>query len=166
MSISGFIDEDEGTSLLFYVAHGMLRPDLLPQLLELKLTWYDGRLICEVVDQRRALGRAVRTQLRVAEEDLVAFGVDAERQVLLAEYPLLCLEPTPQVANLARAAMADRQRWEPSQMQSRSKLLFLSKRSPEIFVDAQTIAAPTRVTQEQEDEYRKRMVDRLLSQSS
>jgi hypothetical protein len=133
LSISGMITDEEGTSLLFCISRGMLRPGFMPQLLDLKLTWYDGRLICEVSDQRRALGRSVRTQLRVAEEDIIPFGVEAEQQVILAQYPLLCLDPTPQVGNLARAAMADRRRWEPPDMQGESKLLFVSRRSPEIF---------------------------------
>jgi hypothetical protein len=163
IGVAGMIDEEEGRSLLFYISHGMLRPGLLPQLLDLKLTWYDGRLICEVIDYRRALGRSVRTQLRVAEEDIVAFGVEAEQQVLLAQYPLLCLEPTPQVANLARAAIADRRRWEPSDIEGESKMRFVARRCPEIFVKAEATAKPPKVTQEQEDEYRQRMIEKLLT---
>jgi hypothetical protein len=163
VALGGLIDDDEGRALLFYIAHGVLRPGLLPALLDLKLAWYDGALICEVVDRRRRLGRAVRTHLRVAEEDLVPFGADAEQQVLLAQYPLLCLEPTPQVANDARVAGADRRRWEPSDIDGESKLLFVAKRSPGIFVRAEARAPPPRVTQEQEDEYRRLMVEKLLS---
>jgi hypothetical protein len=164
IAMSGFIDDDEGRSLLFYISHGILRPGLLSQLLDLKLTWYDGKLICEVIDNRRTLGRAVRTQLRVAEEDVVRFGVEVEQQFLLAQYPLLCLDPTPQVANLARAAVADRRRWEPSDVEGESKMLFVSRRSPDIFVRPETTPARTQITQEQEDEYRQRMIEKLLAE--
>jgi hypothetical protein len=163
LGISGMIDEDEGRSLLFYVSRGILRPGLLPPLLDLKLTWYDGSLICEVTDARRTLGRTIRTQLRVAHEDVVAFGIDVEQQVLLAQHPLLCLDPTTQVGNLARVALNDRQRWEPSEMGGESKMLFVARRCPEIFFKAERRQAPHRITREQEDEYRQQMIEKLLA---
>jgi hypothetical protein len=157
------IDEDKGRSLLFCVSRGILRPGLLPQLLDLKLTWYDGSLICEVTDARRTLGRTIRTQLRVAHEDVVAFGIDVEQQVLLAQHPLLCQGPTPQVGNLARVALNDRQRWDPPEMGAESKMLFVARRCPGIFFKAERRQAPQRITREQEDEYRQQMIKKLLA---
>jgi hypothetical protein len=163
IGITGLIDEDEGRSLLFYISRGFLRPGLLQPLLELGLTWYDGCLICEVIDNRRQLGRTIRTQLRVAQEDVVSFGVDSEQQLLLAQYPFLCLDPSPQVGNLARLAVKDRQRWEPQAVEGESKMMFVARRNPEVFFMAETRPEPPKISQEEEDKFRREMIKKLLA---
>jgi hypothetical protein len=167
-SSSGHIDDEEGRSLLFYIGHGMLQTGLLPKLMDIGLTWYDGCLICEVVDQRRRLGRAVRTQLRVAQEDLTSFGLEAEQQVLLQQYPLLCVDPDPQVGRLSRLAFADRQRWEASGIDCESKMAFVSRISPGLFLNknlgCERKGDGKRLVQEY-DEFRRLMIDKLMQKN-
>ena len=165
IGLSGNIDDDEGTSVLAYVSRGMLVPGLLKQLLELNLTWYDGCLLCEVTDRRRRLSRTVWTMLSVAQDDVVEAGIDTEQHVLLAQYPLLCLEPDPQVGRIARVAQADRLRWEPSQVEHESKMRFVARRVPHIFVQEQGCEAPNKeVSKDEEHEIRQQMIARLMAE--
>lgn len=163
--ISGNIDDDEGTSVLAHVSRGALLPGLLKQLLELSLTWYDGCLLCEVTDRRRTLSRTVWTMLSVAQEDIVDAGMDTEQHVLLAKFPLLCLEPDPEVGRIARVAHADRIRWEPAQDEHESKMRFVSRRVPKVFVQEPARDVPNQeVSHDEEESFKKRMMDRLLAE--
>lgn len=162
------IDGAEGHALLMYISQGILKPGLLRQLLDLNLTWYDGCLICEITDERRKLKRTVRTQLKVAQEDIVEItsstssGLETEQHFLMAQYPLLCLEPDKQVGNVARAAHADRRRWEPSAVERESKIRFVARKRPELFIKTATNGKPE-VTQTDEDAFRKKMIQRLMT---
>lgn len=165
ISLGGHIDGDEGTQVLAHVSRGYLQPGLLKQLLELNLTWYDGCLLCEVTDYRRRLSRTVWTMLRVAQEDIVEAGIDTEQHVLLAKYPLLCLDADPEVGRMARTALSDRMRWEPATGERETKIRFVSRRVPEVFVNEESGERhPREVSQDDENAFREKMIARLLAE--
>lgn len=163
---TGSLNDDEGLEILYYISQGLIVPGILKQLKQLHLTWYDGCLICEILDNRRKFPKTVRTQLRVHPNDVASFGFEAEQQFLLIQTPHLCLDPNPQVANVARIAMQDRQRWEPSHEKRESTYIHVSRDRPEIFIRRETPSCMKPVTQEQENSYREAMISKLLEVSS
>jgi hypothetical protein len=74
----------------------------------------------------------------------------------------LCLDPDPQVGNLARAALRDRQRWGTSVLEGESKMMFVARRNPDVFFRAETRPQPPKISQEEENFFRQQMIQKLL----
>jgi len=88
---------------------GFLPIGLFPSLIKLDLTWYDGGLICEIVDHRRKLIKATRIMLRINPSEQLDCSPEQEQDYLLSRYPLLCLDPEEEVSVLSRCAYSDKQ---------------------------------------------------------
>lgn len=159
---TGHIDEADGQDILSNISKGILRPGLLKHLLDMNLTWYDGCLICEITDHRRKLNRRVRTHLRVAQEDIIDADIETQQQIVTAQYPLLCLDPDKQVGNLARVAFADRKRWEPSSVERESKMRFVARKCPSLFIKPAQVRHE--VTRADEDAFRAKMIQSLMTE--
>lgn len=177
--VTGSIDDEVGISILSYISRGLLKPGLLQKLKNKNLYWYDGCLICEIIDYRRSVPRSVRTQLKVSQYDIQSYGIECEQQFILAQNPLICLDPSPAVANVARAAMNNRLRWEPSDTTEESKLQFVARRRPDLFIQedshqkkelsaqssSSSLSNDGKFTNSQRKNYRQRMIDTMLGVS-
>ena len=166
--VTGSIDDEVGISILSYVS------GLLSVLKNKNLSWYDGCLICEIIDCRRNVPKSVRTQLRVSQYDIQSYGIESEQSFILAQNPLICLDPSPSVANVARAAMNDRLRWEPDDITEESKLQFVARRRPDLFLkgrekkerDAQNQSSnESKFNYNQQKNYRQKMIESMLGTS-
>lgn len=174
--VTGSIDDEVGISILSYVSRGLLKPGLLQKLKNKNLSWYDGCLICEIIDCRRNTPKSVRTQLRVSQYDIQSYGIESEQQFILAQNPLICLDPSPAVANIARTAMSDRLRWEPYDTMEESKLQFVARRRPDLFLQEReqrkeissqsSFSNEGRFTHSQKKIYRQKMIESMLGISS
>lgn len=173
--ITGSIDDKLGRSILSYVSRGLLKPGLLTILknkdLLKNLSWYDGCLICEIIDCRRAVSRRVRTQLRISQYDIQPYGIDSEQSFILAQNPLICLDTSTSVANVARAAMRDRLRWEPEDLMSESNLQFVARRRPDLFLQGKeknesesqiSSSIEGKFSRPQQKKYRQKMIESML----
>lgn len=126
---------DNASRVLSYVSQGLLPPKLLESLKDLNLVWYDGGLICEISDQRKAYSHPLRVLMRVNPIDITNYGFDIEQEYLLNRHPLLCLDPDIRVSKLARTITADSQRWQPNQTTSQTPAEFLQSECPSIFIE-------------------------------
>ncbi|OHT04558.1 hypothetical protein TRFO_27947 [Tritrichomonas foetus] len=162
--ITGSIDDELGRSILSYISRGLLKPGLLAALKNKNLSWYDGCLICEVIDCRRSIPTSVRTQLRVSPLDINQAGFESEQPFILVQNPLVCLDPSPAVANVARVAMSDRLRWEPGDSTKESKVLFVARRRPDLFLQNEKAERPVepKVNLTQQINYRQKMIETML----
>jgi len=124
--VNGYLNE-EGIQLLDYFSQGLLPPRMLDDLRKLPLIWYDGGLVCEIDDQRRAISQVMRTLLRVHHSDLSKLGVDCEQDYLFARYPCLCLDPDIKVSEVSRVFARDNLRWKRSSMYISPKQLVQEK---------------------------------------
>jgi hypothetical protein len=102
----------EGARLLLDVSAGFLPAGLYQEIKKLNVQWYDGGVICAIIDKRRNIEKIRRAHLKVKQSELGQMDIDREREYLLARYPLLCLEPDLHVTDVARAIAADANRWE------------------------------------------------------
>ncbi|EAY08090.1 hypothetical protein TVAG_497130 [Trichomonas vaginalis G3] len=110
LEITGDISS-EGQYLIYDINRGVLPKTLYEAVKKLGLTWYDGGLICEVVDRRRNIEKFRRVHLKVDQSSLEPMSIEREQELLLCRYPLLCLTPDLQVTNFARTIAADAARW-------------------------------------------------------
>lgn len=166
IEVSGSIDDETGRSLLFYISRGYLKPGLLNVLKNKNCTWYNGCLICEITDYRRIIPRSIRIHLKVSPGDIQQYPFESEQPVILAQNPLICLDPSPAVANLARAAMRDRLRWEPTDTLNESKLEFVARRRPDLFLNSCRDSQSPRTqhfSRQQQKDYRQRLIDSMLN---
>ena len=102
----------EGAKLLFDISAGFLPEGIYENIKKLGLQWYDGGIICEIIDKRRGFEKIRRAHLKVKQSELGQMPLERERDYLLARYPLLCLEPDPHVTDVARTIAMDANRWE------------------------------------------------------
>ena len=86
-------------------------PTFFEDLKKLNLTWYDGGLICEIVDKRRQREKISHVHLKVKSSDIGPLTYEREQDFLLNRYPLLCLDPDLHVTDVARTIKADAERW-------------------------------------------------------
>jgi hypothetical protein len=122
-------------ALLAHFDQRVMPPQFLEPLRKLSVVWYDGGLICEISDQRRRCDRPLRVHLRVNPDDIGAGGFELEQEFLLARHPLLCLEPSPQVARVARAAARERGKWRPSPHARETPAAFMQMEYPALFIE-------------------------------
>ena len=164
--ISGSIDDETGQSILSYISRGMLKPGLLDSLKNKNLSWYDGCLICEIIDCRRKNTPTIRTQLRVSPYDINQTGIESEQSYVLAQNPFVCTDPSPAVANIARAAMNDRLRWEVTPSQNEAKILSVVTKRPDLFLKNMktdnTSENHVQITPSQQAEFRRKMIEKML----
>ena len=78
VEINGDLNDDI-SRVLSYVSQGLLPPRLLDSLKDLNLVWYDGGLICEISDQRKAYSHPLRVLMRVNPIDITNCGFDIEK---------------------------------------------------------------------------------------
>lgn len=122
LEITGDISTD-GQILIYDINRGLLPNGLYESLKKLNLTWYDGGLICEVIDRRRSIEKYRRVHLKVKQSDLGQMPFELEQEFLLNRYPLLCLSPNLQVTNVARTIASDAARWtDPSEQEDASRI--------------------------------------------
>ena len=134
IEINGDLNDDI-SRVLSYISQGLLPPRLLDSLKDMNLTWYDGGLICEISDQRKAYSHPLRVLMRVNPIDITNCGFDIEQEFLLNRFPLLCLDPDIRVSKLTREVIADSQRWQPSQTSGQKPADFLQSEYPSIFIE-------------------------------
>ena len=101
----------EGWKMIQDISAGYLPSGIFEDLKKLNLTWYDGGLICEIVDKRRKKEKISRVHLRVKANDIGLLTFEREQDYLLNRYPLLCLDPDLHVTDVARTIKADAERW-------------------------------------------------------
>ena len=130
--ISGGAHEIE--PLLAALSTGFLPAHTLDALRKVNLVWYDGGLICEVNDNRVSPPAFIRVHLLANPQDIANVGFDAEQEFLFARFPLLCLDPTPQVARMAQVAAVENCRWRRRQPTD-SPAAFLQRRVPKMFIE-------------------------------
>lgn len=160
--ITGDLNDDI-SHLLSYVANGVLPPNLLEQLRKLNLVWYDGGLICEINDTRKAYSHPIRVLMRINPIDITNSDFDVEQEYLLNRYPLLCLDPDIQVSKVSRIALSDSQRWKPAPLAIRTPAEFLEHECPSLFIEPvepqkPRIRAESKYT---EEELRKMLMEKL-----
>ena len=148
------------SSLIFqYLAIGFIPPSFFQDLVHLQLVWYDGSIICEIFDTRHHIDHSIRIALRPLPEEIANTNYEVERPFLLAQSPLLCLDTSPQVANIARLAANDRNRWMflPPKFETKKQQIAIKK--PELFLVS--IHHDKHVTPEQQKQFKQRMIERL-----
>ena len=101
----------EGWKMIQDISAGYLPSGLFEDMRKLSLTWYDGGVICEIVDKRRRKEKVSRVHLRVKASDIGMLTFEREQDYLLNRYPLLCLDPDLHVTDVARTIKADAERW-------------------------------------------------------
>ena len=163
-NIIGNINDDEGIMLLNCISRGFLVPNSLKILKELNLTWYDGYLICEIVDNRRVIPKTLRTNLKPTSNDIASCGFENEQAFLLAQYPLLCLEPDTKVAELSRTIVNDKNRWQVNEISCDSPIVFVSRRKPELLINHQK--SIERKDDENEIDFKNEMMKRIMSMAN
>ena len=134
--------EGDLSHLLGYFEDGLLPPKLLEQLRKLNLVWYDGGLVCEVSDQRRETAQQFRMYLRANQTDIAACGFEAEREFLLVQHPLLCLDTSPQVGRVAMVASRDRTKWATTPHAENTPAQFLQMKYPALFIEERAPMQP------------------------
>ena len=132
--ISGEIDLSNG--VISHLMNGNLPPHMFEKLKDMTLTWYDGGLICEVINDTKSFNnRPVRILVRINNIDLMDLGYEIEQEYLNFRYPLLCLDNDIQVARLARMASYDRLKWNELKPDESSPAIFLEKEYPSLFIE-------------------------------
>ena len=101
----------EGLKMIQDISAGFLPSGIFEDLKKLNLTWYDGGLICEIVDKRRQREKISHVHLKVKSSDIGPLTYEREQDFLLNRYPLLCLDPDLHVTDVARTIKADAERW-------------------------------------------------------
>ena len=139
--LTGDLDDDLARLIAFF-DDGLLPPKVLDQLRKLNLVWYDGGLVCEVSDQRREAAQQFRMYLRVNPCDIAACGVETEREYLLVQHPLLCLDTSPQVGRVAMVAARDRSKWATPAHAEKTPAQFLQTQYPALFIEERTPMQP------------------------
>lgn len=160
--LSGDLDDDLAQLLAFF-DDGVLPPRLLDPLRKLNLVWYDGGLVCEVSDQRRESVQQFRVYLRVNPYDIAACGVDTEREYLLVQYPLLCLDTSPQVGRVAMVAARDRSKWAAPVYAEETPAQFLQTQYPALFIEERAPIQPRERKQggESDEQLRQKLMQRF-----
>ena len=154
---------DDSTRVLSYVSQCMLPPRFLETLRKMNLVWYDGGLVCEITDQRKAYSKPLRVLMKVNPIDITNYGFEIEQEYLFNRFPLLCLEPDIQVSKLARAVVADSQRWQPLALNDVTPAEFLQMEYPTIFIEPLEPKKPRVRPQSThtEEELRKMLMEKL-----
>lgn len=134
IEINGDLNDDV-SHVLSYVSQGLLPPCFLEKLKDLNLVWYDGGLICEISDQRKASPHPLRVLMRINPIDVTKCGFDIEQEYLLNRFPLLCLDPDTRVSKLTREVVSDSQRWQPNPISGQTPAEFLQSEYPSIFIE-------------------------------
>ena len=75
-----------------------------------------------------------RTRRAAAPEKVVLDADIKKQEFLFARFPLLCLDPTPQVARMAQVAAVENCRWRRRQPTD-SPAAFLQRRVPKMFIE-------------------------------
>ncbi|KAH0796015.1 hypothetical protein GPJ56_000083 [Histomonas meleagridis] len=122
-------------SILYHISNGFLPPKILDQVKNLSLAWYDGGLVCEVTDQRKAYSPPIRILMRILTSDIRSIGFDYEQEYLNSRYPLLCLDTDIQVARVSRISARDKMRWNESNPNENSAESFMQKEYPKLFIE-------------------------------
>jgi hypothetical protein len=154
---------NELSGLLNYFDQRLLPPDMLDPLRKLNLVFYDGGLICSIIDQRREHFTPIRLHLRIHPDDIVALGFELEQEYLFASYPLLCLENRIEVFQVSRISARDRDKWKGISARD-SAAGFLQREYPSLFVDdvPQVAPPPNRpICEMSEPEFLERLMKKL-----
>lgn len=161
IEMTGDLNE-EANNILSYISQGLLPPDMFDTLRKMNLVWYDGGLICEVTDQRKPYSHPIRVHVEINPVDMMKCGFEVEQEYLNARYPLICLEPNLQVAQVARIAQKDRLRFKKTEV-PQTPSAFMQHEYPALFIEP-AIARQKRVRRESttpEDVLRQRLMVKL-----
>lgn len=98
-------------NFILCVCDGFLPPGIFSSIYRSKLNWYDGGLICEVIDKKHLIEYPIKIYLRVKSTELHILPPDKESEFLLNKFPVLNLDNNIQVTNIKRHLFNDAYRF-------------------------------------------------------